>query len=39
MGHPGGGHLAFLLGALGGMFRDAEVLAYEPLYGTGGAVV
>lgn len=32
-------HLAFVLGALGGGFRAATVRAYEPLYGTGGAVV
>lgn len=32
-------HLAFVLGALGGGFRSATVRAYEPLYGTGGAVV
>ncbi len=31
--------MAFLLGALGGSFARAEVLAYGPLYGTGAAVV
>jgi len=32
-------HFAFLLGAMGGGFRGAVVHGYEPLYGTGGAVV
>lgn len=32
-------HFAFVLGALGGRFRSATVHGYEPLYGTGGAVV
>lgn len=32
-------HMAFILGALGNTFRSATVHAYEPLYGTGGAVV
>jgi 2-aminophenol/2-amino-5-chlorophenol 1,6-dioxygenase alpha subunit len=32
-------HFAFVLGALGGGFRGATVYGYEPLYGTGGAVV
>ena len=32
-------HFAFLLGAIGGTFRDATVHGYGPLYGAGGAVV
>ncbi len=32
-------HLAFVLGALGGVFERAEVLAYGPTYGAGAAVV
>lgn len=32
-------HFGFVLGALGGDFQGAEVHAYEPLYGAGGAVV
>ena len=32
-------HFAFVLGALGGRFKGAIVHAYEPLYGSGGAVV
>lgn len=32
-------HLAFLLGALGGSYAGAEVLAYGPTYGAGAAVV
>ena len=32
-------HFAFLLGAMDGRFRGATVHGYEPLYGTGGAVV
>lgn len=32
-------HMAFLLGAMGGRFHAATVHGYEPLYGTGGAVV
>jgi 2-aminophenol/2-amino-5-chlorophenol 1,6-dioxygenase alpha subunit len=32
-------HMAFILGALANTFSSASVHAYEPLYGTGGAVV
>jgi len=32
-------HYAFLLGALGGSFAGAKVLAYGPTYGAGAAVV
>jgi len=32
-------HFAFVLGALGGRFKGATVHGYEPLYGSGGAVV
>jgi len=32
-------HFAFVLGALGGDYRRAEVMAYGPLYGTGAAVI
>ncbi|MEM7466176.1 MAG: tRNA U-34 5-methylaminomethyl-2-thiouridine biosynthesis protein [Pseudomonadota bacterium] len=32
-------HMAFLLGAMNGSFDSAEVHAYGPLYGSGGAVV
>lgn len=32
-------HFAFALGALGARFRAATIHGYEPLYGTGGAVV
>ena len=32
-------HFAFLLGAMGGNFGGAVVHGYEPLYGSGGAVV
>jgi 2-aminophenol/2-amino-5-chlorophenol 1,6-dioxygenase alpha subunit len=32
-------HCAFILGALGGSFRNATVHGYGPLYGAGGAVV
>jgi len=32
-------HMAFLLGALGGSYANADVLGYGPLYGTGGAVI
>lgn len=32
-------HCGFVLGALGDRFGPATVHAYEPLYGTGGAVV
>lgn len=32
-------HMAFLLGAIGGNFKSADVHAYGPLYGAGGAVV
>ncbi len=32
-------HAAWVLGALGGRFKSANVHAYGPLYGSGGAVV
>jgi 2-aminophenol/2-amino-5-chlorophenol 1,6-dioxygenase alpha subunit len=32
-------HMAFLKGALGEKLSGGEVLAYEPLYGSGGAVI
>src|SRR5262249_44409725 len=32
-------HLAFLVGALGDSFSGGEVRSYEPVYGTGAAVV
>ena len=32
-------HLAFVLGALGGAYASAELLAYGPTYGAGAAVV
>ena len=32
-------HGAWILGALGGKFSGAQVHAYGPLYGSGGAVV
>ncbi len=32
-------HMSWLLGAMGGRFRGANVLEYAPLYGSGGAVV
>ena len=32
-------HAAFVLGALGGQYARAEVLAYGPLYGSGAAVI
>ena len=32
-------HFAFLLGAIGGAYESAKVHAYEPLYGSGGAVI
>lgn len=32
-------HLNFILGALGGGYRSAEVLGYGPIYGSGAAVI
>ena len=32
-------HAAWVLGAIGGKFKSANVRAYGPLYGSGGAVV
>lgn len=32
-------HLSFILGALGGRYQTADVLAYEPVYGAGAAVI
>lgn len=32
-------HLSFVMGALGGTWNSAEVLAYGPVYGAGAAVV